>query len=480
MSLKSRIIFHYGEGTTQVVELDEDLEYLLGRDETCDIVVEEKSVSRRHITITFRDESWRFLAVSKNNGIIINGHRVYEFQPEHGQKFHLGRVLGTFAAAGLDLDADDTDVTENAPGHPSGEGRPRAVDGVTEQPPSNQPIVTCPVCGSKVQIIDFTILEDLNCHACSAHLGRLAVRHLENAGIVSNVLLQSAPDKSTELIVGEYRIVKELGSGGMGKVFQAVDRSTLQKVAIKILFGHKGNEQAFARAFENEARALARIFHKNIVKIYRFGLHGDLPYIAMEFVDGLSLKSKIQGPSRIGIDECLEILRQVLIGLDHIHNASIIHNDIKPSNILVRSDNVIKLVDFGIVQIGRPLFSGKRDHISGTVGYLSPEVIQGEPVSPKSDLYALGITLYYMLTGTRPLRGKDATETLELHLEKPIPNPQNLRFMPHETVCILARLLAKEPIDRYASAAEVLDDLDAMELSHPLNRLTVSAGKVWK
>lgn len=477
MSPTDRLIFEYGGNTTQVVELDPSRHYVLGRDRDCEIILQEKSVSRRHLRIWSEQGQWCFEDISNNNGISVGGKLLREVRPKHGDSFFLGRVKCTYAAAGALLeDSVPFQVHDTLPQPEQGEAEPE----VPPAAPPPQPIVLCPVCGTRVQIIDFATVDTLSCHGCRAGLGRLAIRHLEVSGIYSSVKVTTDPRSGPSLRVGEYRIVREIGAGGMGKVFLAVDPLTSQTVALKILHPRKEQEKILAEAFENEARALARIFHKNIVKIYRFGLHGQNLYIAMEFIEGTNVKKMIEERRKLPLKESLEIMRQALVGLDFIHLAGIVHNDIKPSNILVASDTTVKLVDFGIVQIGQPIEEHRRSVVAGTVGYLCPELLQGGPPTPQSDLYALGITVYYMLCGLKPLQGKSPEETRKLHIEQPPPNPKQHRELPHELACLIARLLAKTPQQRYPTAGSVLDDLDAMDLGKPLNRETINLGKPWR
>jgi hypothetical protein len=450
-------------------------------------------------------KGWFLKNISKTNGIVFKGRLVKKLRPRHGDVFQLGRVTCTFAEADRLLEGEaaqerpkeepnagepaaipaappsEAVEAEPAPDAVEGEPAPEAVEGepapAAETP---QPIITCPVCGSKVQIIDFATIEEISCPACAAQLGRLAVRHLEEAGILESVMLKTDARAATTPTIGEYRILAELGEGGMGKVFKGVDPATNQPVAVKLLHPRKGQEQTFAKAFENEARALARIHHKNIVKIFRFGMHGEVHYIAMEFVEGTSVKKLIEEHRKLPLEQAKEVLRQSLVGLNHIHRAGIVHNDVKPSNILVDKAGNVKLVDFGIVQLGETHAMERRSFAAGTVEYLSPEVIQGSPPSQQSDLYALGVTLYFMLCGKRPFKGESAQETLRMHVEETAPHPAKHRDIPEPVVAILARLLAKDQAQRYGSAIEVLDDLDAMDLGHSLNKKTLSLGRRWK
>ena len=489
MKPSARIVFEYGEATTQVVELDTTQEYTLGREKGCSIVVEEKSVSRKHLRVSYEDGSWWLRNISHTNAIALEGRVVHELRPAHGDTFKLGRVTCTFAEAGRELGdyLDGAMAGEREEPAPSAAGPAEgpapleeAAPSATEEVPTPQPIVSCPVCGSMVQIIDFASIEDLDCHVCRARLGRLAIRHLEVSGIYDSVALRTEARSDPGRVIGEYRILHELGSGGMGKVFKARDASADLYVALKLLYPRDGQEETFARSFENEARALARIHHRNIVRIYRFGMHGDVYYIAMEFLQGTDVRKMIQERRKLRVDESIEALRQSLVGLDRIHQAGLIHRDVKPSNILVGEDGVVKLVDFGIVQLGETKSPDRATFVAGTVEYLSPEAIRGQPLGPPADLYSLGVTLFYMLCGQRPFKGSSREETLKMHVEEQPPHPGKFRDLPPELVAILARLLAKDVRDRYAKATDVLDDLDAMELGHSLNRQTAQLGRRWK
>ncbi|MDP6117778.1 MAG: FHA domain-containing serine/threonine-protein kinase [Planctomycetota bacterium] len=480
----ARIVFEFGT-TTQVVELDPSEDYIVGRGDDANPRVNEKSVSRKHLRITCNAEGWLLENISKTNGIQYKKGVLQKLRPEHGDVFALGRVRCTFAEHGKFLGAQegaDLNTSQDSPQteQPASDEGPAdpAKTQIVQTPP--QPLVYCPVCGTKVQIIDFVSIEELNCPTCRAHIGRLAIRHLDAAGIYDSILLTSKPsDKSSTLSIGDYRITEELGAGGMGKVFKGFEPGSDQVAAVKLLYPSKTTD-TFIQSFENEARALARLFHKNIVKIYRFGRHGNVHYIAMEFVKGTNVKKQIKEKRRLPIERCTEVLRQSLVGLDYIHKQEIIHNDVKPSNILVGEDGTVKLVDFGIVQLSGPVEEDKRSHVAGTVEYLSPEVVQGGSPTFQSDLYSLGITLYYMLCGKRPFKGKTPKDTLKMHVEKAAAHPSHHRGLPDELIAIMARLMAKDLKHRYQAATQVLDDLDSIDLGHSLDRATAQMGKKWK
>lgn len=493
MEANARLIFEYGGDTTLVYELEPGREYVLGRSASCDIRIEEKSVSRKHLLIREENRAWHLRDVSGRNGIVVKGKQVPELIPRHGEKFYLGRVRCTFGEAGKQLSELTSTILKT--GEPvdeepvtSPEGI-RADDGArgseenefvqTEQHPAVLPLVLCPVCGSNVQIIDIATAPDLQCHACAAQLGRLAERRVAELGGEHSTVIRSKATRGGAPTIGEYRVIREIGAGGMGRVFEGCDPVTGQRVAIKVLYAKANTKKEFADAFEKEAKALARIYHKNIVKIYRYGIHENSYYIAMEYVEGTNVKDLIEKKNRLPVDQAMEILRQALVALDHVHPKGIIHNDIKPGNIMLDREGVVKLTDFGIVQFGLEGDPMDLSSLGGTPGYLSPEVIKHSPRTPASDIYALGVTAYYMLCGHPPLRGKTPKETLKKHLREEPEHPSTYRELPFEVVSILARMLAKSRGDRYTSAKEILDDIDAMELGKNLDKKTIQLGRRW-
>ena len=268
---------------------------------------------------------------------------------------------------------------------------------------------------------------------------------------------------------GRYRIVRKLGSGGMANVYLAEDQELGRRVAIKILDDRHAADDQFIERFRREAKNAAGLSHPNIVSIYDRGEAEGTYYIAMEFLDGRSLKELIvsRGPTPIRL--AIEYTRQILAAIGFAHRHGIVHRDIKPHNVVVDADGRVKVTDFGIARSGASQMT-EVGSIIGTAQYLSPEQARGAAVDQRSDLYSVGVVIYEMLTGTVPFTGETPLEIAMKHLsEVPVP-PSELRpEVPHDLDLIVLRALAKDPEDRYASAEE----MDA-ELARVAGGLSVS------
>jgi serine/threonine-protein kinase len=261
------------------------------------------------------------------------------------------------------------------------------------------------------------------------------------------------------LFDGRYRIVRRLGSGGMANVYLAQDQELGRHVAIKILNDKHANDEQFIERFRREAKNAAGLSHPNIVSIYDRGEAEGTYYIAMEYLDGRTLKELIlsRGPAPIPV--AIDYARQILAALRVSHRQGLIHRDIKPHNVLVDGEGRAKVTDFGIARSG-PSQMTEAGSIIGTAQYLSPEQAQGAPVDETSDLYSLGIVLYELLTGTVPFSGETPVEIAMKHLTRVPDPPSRLRpEIPHDLDLVIMRALAKDPADRYPSADEMDADL---------------------
>ena len=258
---------------------------------------------------------------------------------------------------------------------------------------------------------------------------------------------------------GRYRIMRKLGSGGMANVYLAEDQELGRRVAIKILNDRHAGDDQFIERFRREAKNAAGLSHPNIVSIFDRGEAEGTYYIAMEFLDGRSLKELIvtRGPAPIA--RSIEYTRQILAALAHAHRHGIVHRDIKPHNVVVNSDGRLKVTDFGIARSGASQMT-EVGSIIGTAQYLSPEQARGAPVDQRSDVYSVGIVLYEMLTGKVPFTGDTPLEIAMKHLSAiPKPPSQVRRDVPHDLDLVVLRALAKDPDERYQTAEEMDDDL---------------------
>jgi serine/threonine-protein kinase len=262
------------------------------------------------------------------------------------------------------------------------------------------------------------------------------------------------------LFDGRYRIQRKLGAGGMADVYLAEDQELGRRVAIKILNGRHANDDQFIERFRREAKNAAALNHPNIVSIYDRGEAEDTYYIAMEYLDGRTLKELIVSRGAAPINVAIEYARQILSALRFAHRHGIVHRDIKPHNVLVDGEGRVKVTDFGIARAGTSQMT-ETGSIVGTAQYLSPEQARGGEVDPRSDLYSLGVVLYELLTGKTPFEGETPVEIAMKHLSNTPKPPSKLRQdVPPELDMVVLRALAKNPDDRYQSADEMEADLE--------------------
>jgi eukaryotic-like serine/threonine-protein kinase len=262
------------------------------------------------------------------------------------------------------------------------------------------------------------------------------------------------------LFDNRYRITRKLGSGGMANVYLAEDQELGRRVAIKLLDDRHSSDDQFVERFRREAKNAAGLSHPNIVSIYDRGEAEGSYYIAMEYVEGRTLKELLvaRGPSPIGI--AIDYTRQILSALRFAHRNGIVHRDIKPHNVIVDSEGRVKVMDFGIARAGASQMT-EAGSIIGTAQYLSPEQARGAPVDQSSDLYSTGVVLYELLTGGVPFTGETPVEIAMKHLSQP-PEPPSARRpdVPRDLDYVVLRALAKDPAERYRTAAEMDSDLE--------------------
>jgi serine/threonine-protein kinase len=277
----------------------------------------------------------------------------------------------------------------------------------------------------------------------------------------------SSPDTLINtLFDGRYRIVRKLGSGGMANVYLAEDEDLGRRVAIKILNERYANDDLFIERFRREAKSAAALSHPNIVSVYDRGEAEGTYYIAMEVIEGRSLKELIMTRGPLPIAQALSYTHEILEALRFAHRHGIIHRDIKPHNILIGER--LKVTDFGIARAGASQMT-EAGSIMGTAQYLSPEQARGAPVTASSDLYSAAIVLYEMLTGKVPFTGDSAIEIAMKHLNDPPKPPSKIRpEIPEELDAVVLRALAKNPEDRYQTAEEFSEDLHRVEAGLPL------------
>jgi eukaryotic-like serine/threonine-protein kinase len=262
-------------------------------------------------------------------------------------------------------------------------------------------------------------------------------------------------------------MVERIAAGGMGEVFRAHDAVLAREVAVKVLHRSLAGDPAFVDRFRREARAAAGLAHPNIVAVYDWGAVDGVYYMVMEFVRGPSVRHLLNEQGRMEPAQAAEILRQSLLALGHAHHEGLVHRDMKPENLLVTQDGVVKVADFGLARAyadGRVTQAGA---VTGTVQYLAPEQIRGEPADPRSDLYSLGIVAYELLTGRLPFTGETAMAVAYKHLSDRVPAPSSvLPDLPAELDGFVAAATDRDRELRPESADVMRMDLDV--LSHQL------------
>ncbi len=264
--------------------------------------------------------------------------------------------------------------------------------------------------------------------------------------------------------LGHCLVQRKLGAGGMGSVYLARHAGLNKSVAIKVLRRDLAEQPEFITRFVREARLAARLEHPNVVQVFDVGDEGGVHYIAMQFVEGRSLEAVLKERKKLSLTDALSITKRVAVALTAAHRLGIVHRDIKPANVLVSKDGVVKVADFGLAKdedANRSVSS--TGQIMGTPYYMSPEQARGEKADARTDLYSLGATLYHMLTGQRAFEGHTPLSIVVKHVtDDPVP-PREIDPSIPEAVCrVLARMMAKRPEDRHASAEELIRDLDAI------------------
>lgn len=283
---------------------------------------------------------------------------------------------------------------------------------------------------------------------------------------------------SNNLIADRYEVFKHIGQGGMADVFLAVDTILHRRVAIKILRSELCTDAVSVLRFEREAQAATALSHPNIVEIYDVGEYKGHHYIVMEYVEGKTLKKVIQQRGALLKEETVDIMKQLVSATAEAHRRGIIHRDIKPQNVIVKSDGSIKILDFGIALAKGGIQLTQANNVMGSVHYLAPELARGESATAQSDIYALGIVMYEMLVGDVPFKADSAVQVALLQMRNDVPDVRSINsLIPQSLGNIIARATAKDPSRRYRSCNEMLLDLKTCLRPERLNEPKVNIGK---
>jgi serine/threonine-protein kinase len=276
---------------------------------------------------------------------------------------------------------------------------------------------------------------------------------------------RAATNSHEGAVWGDFQIGRLLGRGGMGAVYAGRQMSLDRPVAIKVLIGHLSDNEDFRKRFLLEARAAARINSPHVVQVYYAGTHELVDFFAMEFVEGTDLARRLKDGWRPTPIECLQLMIQATRSLVALGEHKIVHRDIKPANFMFTTSGVVKLMDFGLVKMASEAHGlTQTGTVMGTVNYFSPEQGRGEVCDQRTDIYALGVMFYELLTGKLPFTGGDATSVIyqHIHADPKPPKVHNPNVSePYQSVVL--KCLAKDAGDRYQTAKDLLDDLERMQ-----------------
>ena len=257
-----------------------------------------------------------------------------------------------------------------------------------------------------------------------------------------------------------YEIIKTIGEGGMANVYLANDTILDRKVAIKVLRGDLSNDEKFIRRFKREALSVSNLSHPNIVEVYDVGEEEGNYYIVMEYIEGKTLKQLLQKRGALTLTEVIDIMSQLTDGLSHAHEAYIIHRDIKPQNIMIEDNGLVKITDFGIAMALNSTQLTQTNSVMGSVHYLPPEQANGKGSTVKSDIYSLGILMYELLTGSVPFKGDNAVEIALKHMKEKLPSIRKQNpTIPQSIENIVLKATAKNPKNRYDAVKDMYNDL---------------------
>ena len=262
--------------------------------------------------------------------------------------------------------------------------------------------------------------------------------------------------------IGPYRVLDLLGAGGMGRVHRALDEALDREVALKTLLPALAADGDFVARFSREARAAASLNHPNITQIYATGQDGAIPWFSMELIRGQSLDTLARDHGPIDPYEAASYMRQAAMGLRHAAQKGLIHRDVKPSNLMLTADGVVKITDFGLAKAAhtdtRLTATGE---VLGSPGYISPEQAQGQPIDLRSDIYSLGATFYHVLTGRLPFLAPTAVAMILKHMNEPLKSPRAIDArIPFPIASIVQKMMAKRPGERFQDYDALLRDLD--------------------
>ncbi|MBU3092119.1 Stk1 family PASTA domain-containing Ser/Thr kinase [Clostridium sp. CF011] len=267
-----------------------------------------------------------------------------------------------------------------------------------------------------------------------------------------------------KLLLNRYELLEKIGEGGMGTVYKAKCHLLNRFVAVKILKAELSNDEEFVSRFKREATSIARLSHPNIVNVHDVGAENHINFIVMEYINGKTLKQLIKKNARFTSQRTLDISLQIAKALQCAHINNIIHRDIKPDNIMIAEDNIVKVMDFGIAKVTDSITVTNSNKVMGTVHYFSPEQAKGNFIDCRTDIYSLGIVMYEMITGQVPYNAESAISIAMMHIHEPATAPKEIiTDIPENINQVILKAMQKEPFKRYQTAKDMADIINAIK-----------------
>ncbi len=287
-------------------------------------------------------------------------------------------------------------------------------------------------------------------------------------------------NEKKSMAVSGYEIISKIGEGGLGVVYKVLQRSMNRVVALKILHQRWVQDEEFRKRFLLEARLMGKLQHPNLINVYDVGKQDWKYYFSMEYVEGVSVEDILDEEGAMHPKRAIDIILQVVKALNYLRDQGVVHCDIKPGNIMLTTDNIAKLADFGFARIGRELdrqIEGD-GFVLGTPEYISPEQAMGaKEIDWRSDIYSLGVSLFHMITGHTPYEGPSGA-IMQKHVRGEMPDPRTFnRSLGPEICSLLKKMTAREPSDRYQDGEELLEDLAVVRMAEDPRGSEVALGK---
>lgn len=415
-----RLVVEKGKDKGKVLALRESSPYLVGRDLKTHLRLRDQQVSRRHLKVQLKGDGVVHLEdLDSSNGTFVNGERVPGVDLKPGDKIQVGETLIFYLE---EESVDDLIAVAPTPAMP----------------------------GTATAAVPATAATDASSQE-RVRRGELSDRELSG-----------------------YRIGRLLGRGGMGTVYEAMQISLERRVAFKVLARELAADGQFVDRFTAEARAAGQLNHPNIVQVYDVGTAPSpttpIRFYSMEFMASGSVEDLLRKEGRLSVERALPLVFDAARGLEYAEKHGVVHRDIKPDNLMISEDGVVKIGDLGIATRRRTAEEvSQEEGVSGSPHYIAPEQAMGRAIDHRADLYALGVSLYQMLSGDTPFEGSSAREVILKHLNE-VPPPLALKVpsLPAEVVALVERLMEKDPTRRLASASLLLQELVPLVKRYPL------------